>query len=105
MLDLWVSKAMAEKLLLTGEVIHQKWKQFADLVGVPADECLSLSDGWLSWYKVRNNLKEMKCHGEATSADSEAAEKEQLQIQELIEKKGYKQHDIFNTDKSALFYA
>ncbi|KIK92072.1 hypothetical protein PAXRUDRAFT_71509, partial [Paxillus rubicundulus Ve08.2h10] len=33
MLDLWVSKAMADKLLLTGEVIRQKWKAFADRAG------------------------------------------------------------------------
>ena len=40
MLDLWVSHAMANNVLLTGEVIHQKWKKFADLVGMPEDEWL-----------------------------------------------------------------
>src|SRR5882724_2533758 len=48
MLDLWVSKAMADNLLLTGEVLCQKWKKFADLAGVLEDEHLNLSDGWLS---------------------------------------------------------
>jgi len=38
MLDLWVSNAMANNVLLTGEVIRQKWKKFADLVGVPENE-------------------------------------------------------------------
>jgi hypothetical protein len=45
MIDLWVSMAMADNLLLTGEVLHQKWKKFADLVGVPEDEQLNLSKG------------------------------------------------------------
>ncbi|KIK81839.1 hypothetical protein PAXRUDRAFT_155153 [Paxillus rubicundulus Ve08.2h10] len=52
MLDLWVSKAMADNLLLTGEVLCQKWKIFADLVGVPDDECLKFSEGWLSRFKL-----------------------------------------------------
>jgi len=44
MLELWVSKAMSDKLLLTGEVLRQKWKSFANLAGVPDDEHLRLSD-------------------------------------------------------------
>jgi hypothetical protein len=28
---------MDDGILLTGEVIHQKWNRFADLVGVPED--------------------------------------------------------------------
>ncbi|KAG5335324.1 hypothetical protein C0989_001427, partial [Termitomyces sp. Mn162] len=44
MMDLWVSKAMAEGILLTGDVLQAKWKQFADLVGIPDDECLNLSE-------------------------------------------------------------
>jgi Tc5 transposase DNA-binding domain len=47
MMYLWVSKAMSDGILLTGEVLHQKWNQFADLVGVPQDERLNLSNGWL----------------------------------------------------------
>jgi hypothetical protein len=53
MMELWVSKAMAESVLLTGEVLHQQWAKFADLVGVPQDECLNLSDGWLSHFKAQ----------------------------------------------------
>jgi hypothetical protein len=45
MMELWVSKTMAESVLLTGEVLRQKWTKFADLAGVPQDECLNLSDG------------------------------------------------------------
>ena len=67
MMDLWVSQAMGDGILLTGEVLRQKWTQFADLAGVPTDECLRLSNGWLAWYKARNGLKEFKHHGEASS--------------------------------------
>ncbi|KIK76027.1 hypothetical protein PAXRUDRAFT_171064, partial [Paxillus rubicundulus Ve08.2h10] len=105
MLDLWVSKAMADKLLLTGEVIRQKWKAFADRAGVPTDKCISLSEGWLSRYKVRNGLKQTKCHGEAASASPQTVYKERLCMQGLIKNGGYKLRDVFNADESRLFYA
>lgn len=35
MLDLWLSKAMVDNLLVTGEVLRQKWTTFANLAGVP----------------------------------------------------------------------
>ena len=45
MMDLWVLKAMGDGVLLTGEVLRQKWTKFADLVGIPQDERLNLSNG------------------------------------------------------------
>jgi hypothetical protein len=76
MLDLWVSKAMADNLLITSEVLCQKWTKFADLAGVPENEHLNLSDGWLAHFKARDNLKQFKCHGEAGSADPKTIERE-----------------------------
>jgi hypothetical protein len=108
MLELWVSKAMAENLLITGEVLHQKWSKFADLAGVPKDEHLILSDGWLSRFKTRNGLKQFKRHGEAGSADPEVIRTERSRLQklmeELIQEHGYTLKDIFNMDETGLFY-
>ena len=56
MMDLWVSKAMNDKILLTGEVHRQKWNMFTKLVGIPEDEKLNLSDGWLTRFKDRNGI-------------------------------------------------
>ena len=44
MMELWVSKAMQARILLTGEVLWQKWRQFVDLAGIPEDEWLTLSE-------------------------------------------------------------
>jgi hypothetical protein len=105
MLDLWVSKAMRDKIQLTGEVLRQKWIAFADLAGIPDDERLNLSDGWLTRYKERIGLKEYKRHGEAASADPKTIEAERKRVQQLIEKYGYTLRDIFNMDETGLFYA
>jgi len=104
MMYLWVSKVMGDGILLTGEVLCQKWNQFADLVGVPKDERLNLSNGWLECFKDRNGLKEMKQHGEAASANASTVEQERKRIQELIKKYGYELCDIFNMDETGLFY-
>ena len=104
MMYLWVSKAMDDRILLTGEVLCQKWNQFADLVGIPADDRLGLSNGWLARFKERNGLKETKWHGEAASADADTVDAERKRIQELIQKYGYQLHDIFNMDETGLFY-
>jgi hypothetical protein len=80
MMDLWVSKAMGDGILLTGEVLRQKWTKFADLVGIPQDERLNLSNGWLVRYTGRKGLKELKRHGEAASANAETVEKERKRI-------------------------
>ena len=60
MMYLWVSKAMGDGILVTGEVLCQKWNAFADLVGIPQEDQLKLSNGWLAQFKERNGLKEMK---------------------------------------------
>ena len=103
-MDFWVLKAIQDKVIMNGKILRQKWTKFADLAGIPTDERLNLSDSWLSHFKARNGLKIFKCHGEAASADPQATEKESVRIQELIKKYGYKLKDVFNMDKTGLFY-
>jgi hypothetical protein len=104
MLELWVSKAMADDTLLTGEVLRQKWRKFADLASIPKDEHLKLSEGWLTRFKARNGLKQFKRHGEGASADPEVVQTERGRIRELIKMLGYELKDIFNMDETGLFY-
>jgi hypothetical protein len=51
MMLLWVSQAMGDGILLTGEVLQQKWNSFADLAGILEDDRLTLSNGWLACFK------------------------------------------------------
>ena len=104
MMDLWVSKAMGDGILLTGEVLHQRWNAFTKLVEIPKEDQLKLSNGWLESFKDRHGLKEMKRHGEAASTSAATMEKERKGIQELITMYGYELRDIFNMDETGLFY-
>ncbi|KAF8168424.1 hypothetical protein B0H34DRAFT_670593 [Crassisporium funariophilum] len=75
-----------------------------DLVGIPEDNCLNLSNGWLTQFKTRNGLKEVRQHGKAALANADTVEKERKQTQELIKKYGYGLRDIFNMDETGLFH-
>ena len=88
-MDFWISKAMADGINLTGEVLQQKWIMFANLAGVPEDDHLALSEGWLTRFKIWHGLKDLKHHGEAASANPEVVKMEQCHIQGLIKKNGY----------------
>ncbi|KAF5369186.1 hypothetical protein D9615_009952 [Tricholomella constricta] len=105
MLELWVTKAMSDEIPINGEILRQKWNRFADLQGVPEDERLALSDGWLTALKRRCGLRNFKRHGEAASADIRDIEHERERLRELIRKHGYRLKDIFNMDETGLFWA
>ncbi|GLB34609.1 putative DDE superfamily endonuclease [Lyophyllum shimeji] len=105
MLELWVTKAMSDGVYVNGEVLRQQWTRFADMEGIPDDERLNLSEGWLTKFKRRCGLQEFRRHGEAGSADPADVERERERLRELIAKYGYRLKDIFNMDETGLFYA
>ena len=76
MLELWVAKAMEEGVHLSGEIIWQKWSDFADIEGIPDNERLELSEGWLTAFKKQCGLKQFKAHGEAGSVDPATVQSE-----------------------------
>ncbi len=107
MMQLWVSKAMDDGILVTGDVLHVKWNSFADLAGIPEDERLKLSNGWLGRFKARTGLKQLTRHGEAASSNMETVEAERQRVQDLIRKAledGYGLRDLFNMDETGFFW-
>jgi hypothetical protein len=105
MLSLWVAKALKDGVLLSGAILRQKWTDFARRVGIPEDKHVKLSEGWLTKFKQRHNLKEQRRHGEAASANQQLVEQERARIQMLIQDSGFRPKDIFNFDESGLLWA
>ena len=103
MLDLWVSQAVGRGVLLTDKILKQKRVQFTDLCKIPEDDCTKQSNGWVSKYKRRMNLKSYKRHGEGGSTDAAVIEEKHQHIQKLIEKSGYVLRDILNMNETGLF--
>ncbi|EIN11808.1 DDE-domain-containing protein [Punctularia strigosozonata HHB-11173 SS5] len=86
---------MRNGVLLTGEVLRQKWTHFADMVGIPEDDRLTLSEGWLTAFKKRCGLKEYKRHGEAASSNPETIEEERARDKPSAGVKGCKSRLTF----------
>ena len=60
------------------------------------------SDGWLEKFKTRNNIKFKNIHGERAAADLSNKSEFKTKFIEIAKK--YKTQDIFNADKTGLFY-
>ncbi|CAG8626907.1 984_t:CDS:2, partial [Paraglomus occultum] len=96
----WVIQ-MQTKVILTDAILVQKAKDFSQLLNIPDDD-FKFSCGWLSRFKKRHGLKQIKKHGEAASADTVAILKTIPELKEIL--KSYDLKDIFNMDETGLFY-
>jgi hypothetical protein len=117
-LKMWFDSAMARGEVVTGPMLTEKRRRFEDLHHVPEEERLK-SDGWqapflkacvllLLFYQTSrliimhsHQIKEIRRHGEAASADMSALAKERTRLQELL--KPFALKDIFNTDETGVF--
>ncbi|KAG0147492.1 hypothetical protein CROQUDRAFT_656052 [Cronartium quercuum f. sp. fusiforme G11] len=62
-LEKWCQQAVSANMDLNGDVIREKWREFARHFRVPESNWLKLSEGWLSSFKERNGLKGFKRQG------------------------------------------
>ena len=73
-LSMWVCQALEDGITVTGDVIREKWRHFAQMLQIPEDQWPTLSKGWLTKFKERTGLKERKKHGEAGSQSVSTAD-------------------------------
>lgn len=95
---------MSQQVDVTGEVLFQKYHTFKDLAGTKPKDQLTLSQVWLDHLKKQLGLVEFKQHNEATLADLEAVKKEVEYVQMMLKEVGYGILEIYNMDKTGLFY-
>lgn len=62
------------------------------------------SDGWLSRFKDRYNLRTLQPKGEKASADTVASENFVSEFNEFLEKNNYQLENIYNADETGLQY-
>lgn len=95
-LMIWFNQAISDKRVITGDIILTKAKRFAELLDI---NDFKGSDGWVSNFKKRNNIKQYVMHGEASSAPSEEIlSEERRRLQEII--KEFPLEDVYNCDET-----
>lgn len=103
LLTKWVGEAILANVLIDGDVIWEKWKEFARLFKILSSEWLKLSNGWLARFKQRTGLRGSVRHGEGAAADPQTIANE-VSWGKVIASE-FRLKDIFNMDETGLFYA
>jgi hypothetical protein len=98
-LAIWVEQALNAGLDLSGDILKEKAVAFAELLNKNG---FKASDGWLSGFKERHNIKEYVKHGEAGSAPILELPTYREQIKSITSQ--YQLSDIFNADETGLFW-
>ncbi|GBN66010.1 Tigger transposable element-derived protein 6 [Araneus ventricosus] len=89
----------AKKIPVGGPMIQHKAKELADALGI---ENFSTSKGWLGRFRIRTNIAFQSLCGEAADANPSLYEDWQERLPLLLA--GYNDENIFNMDKTALFF-
>ena len=66
-------------------------------------EC-SLSKRWFARFKKRYNLRNVRLHGEAKSADKEAIPSVKKNLMQIIRDNNYSLKQIYNADETSIFW-
>jgi len=95
---LWVTNALAVELTINTDILREKAEFFARRFEI---NNFSASNGWISNFKKRNNIREYTKWGEAASAPLENLDEERQKLREII--KDYDLNDVFNCDETGNF--
>lgn len=96
----WIREARIQNLPLSGAVLQEKAKFFADALGLGDFSC---SNGWLQRFKERHGICCKRICGEEASVD-QALVASFFTGKWAEIKKDYAPRDIFNADETGLFF-
>ncbi|RHZ87473.1 hypothetical protein Glove_34g54 [Diversispora epigaea] len=88
--SLIVKHPIAGGIILSDDILQEKERDFANYLNIEEDQ-INFSRGWVTGFKKRNFIRIYKLHVN-----------ERLKLQELISK--YNPEDIYNADKTGLFF-
>ncbi|XP_035212025.1 tigger transposable element-derived protein 6-like [Stegodyphus dumicola] len=99
-LDQWFSIVSGRGVNINGPILKAKSEELAKKLG---RNDFKATDGWLSRWKTRHNIKFKKAHGEKGSADKESSEQwKTTKIPTFLE--NFCADDIYNADETGLYY-
>ena len=93
------SQARDKNIPISGPILQSKALMFADELGI---EDFKASNGWLTSWKKRYNIKQLKISGESADVDLDVVEDFKKRLPDFISH--FKPEDVFNCDETGLFY-
>ena len=101
-LRLWVLQCEAKRIAISGALIQEQARRFANKLLIPEEIQPQFSSGWLVKFQQRHGFRSVRFFGESGSADVGAIEENLPKMIEEIEK--YRRCDVFNMDETGLLY-
>ena len=99
-LNQWFKTILHKGVRISGLILKAKAEEFAEKLGQPD---FLATEGWLSRWKGRCQIRCKQAHGEKASADFGGAEVwKSTKIHELLSE--YNPCDIYNADETGLYY-
>ncbi|EUC58281.1 tigger transposable element-derived protein, partial [Rhizoctonia solani AG-3 Rhs1AP] len=82
--------------------ICEKARGLCQAAGIPDEDALEFSRGWLARFKKRHGFKRIRFHGERASAPIENVAPEQARLRSIIA--GYEPRNVLNVDETGLYW-
>ena len=99
-LYLWFSQKYSQGLSISGPLLCKKALDFNKKLG--DSDSFVASKGWLTNFKNRHAIRQLKLEGESLSADAKAAADFKKEFIKLLQEEGYSRDQICNADKTGL---
>lgn len=101
-LSKWFGIVTTRGVRVSGPMLKYKAEEFAKKLG-EGHENFKATEGWLSRWKKRHDIKFKKAHGEKASADVLSADKWKLErLPEIMNE--FSPENIYNADETGLYY-
>ncbi len=91
----WYMAACSKNIYLAGPQLIEKAKHIADVLGKPE---FKGSNGWLTKWKNRYNIKKVRICGESGDVRGETVQSWKERLPEIL--RGYSKEDIWNIDET-----
>ncbi|OQR81818.1 tigger transposable element derived 6-like, partial [Achlya hypogyna] len=105
-LSMWIDQMEAAKFNgLTGDVIRTIALLVYDKLEVPKHSRTELSEGWLTRFKARNNLRFHRFHSESAAISVEDVHTERARLRVLLSGAFDNGYDMNDFDETSFFYA
>lgn len=95
----WFKLARQRNIPVSGPMIQEEAKIMAEKMGMTD---FKASNGWLSSFKKRHNIKQFAVSGEAADVADETVDSWKERVKTIME--GYEARDTWNLDETGCFY-
>ena len=99
-LYLWFSQKRCQGLSIFGPLLCEKALDFNEKLG--GIDSFVASKRWLTNFKNRHAIRQLKLEGESLSADAKAAADFKKELIKLLQEEGYSRDRIYNADETGL---